>query len=160
MNAVTPNVTVGPLPASQKIYKQGTLFPDIKVPMREIQVHPTAGEPNVIVYDASGPYTDPNIETDINKGLPRTREAWVRERGDVAQYIGRDVKPEDNGFAKGDKLTPEFPVCNEPYKAVEGKAVTQLAYARAGVITREMEFIAIRENLGREMVRTQMERDV
>lgn len=159
MNAVTPNVTVGPLPASQKIYKQGTLFPDIKVPMREIQVHPTAGEPNVIVYDASGPYTDPNIETDINKGLPRTREAWVRERGDVAQYIGRDVKPEDNGFAKGDKLTPEFPVCNEPYKAVEGKAVTQLAYARAGVITREMEFIAIRENLGREMVRTQMERD-
>jgi len=151
MNAVTPTVTVGPLPASRKIYKTGTLYPDIKVPMREIQVHPTAGEPNVIVYDSSGPYTDEAIKTDIAQGLPRTREAWVEARGDCERYEGRHVKPEDNGFAKGDKLTPEFPVRNQPFKAKDGKAVTQLAYARAGIITREMEYIAIRENLGREM---------
>ncbi|MEO1065824.1 MAG: phosphomethylpyrimidine synthase ThiC [Pseudomonadota bacterium] len=159
MNAVTPNVTSGPLPASQKVYKSGTIYPDLKVPMREIQVHPTAGEPNVIVYDASGPYTDPSVETDINKGLPRTREAWVTERGDVEQYKGREVKPEDNGFAKGEKLTPEFPVRNEPYRAKDGQAVTQFAYARAGIITREMEFIAIRENLGREMAKEKLARD-
>jgi len=151
MNAVTPTVTVGPLPASRKIYKTGTLYPDIKVPMREIQVHPTAGEPNVIVYDSSGPYTDEAIKTDIAQGLPRTREAWVEARGDCERYEGRHVKPEDNGFAEGDKLTPEFPVRNQPFKAKDGKAVTQLAYARAGIITREMEYIAIRENLGREM---------
>ena len=150
MNAVTPNVTVGPLPASQKIYKTGKVYPDIKVPMREIQVHPTAGEPNVIVYDSSGPYTDPNVETDISKGLPRFRESWIEAVGDCERYEGRHVKPEDNGFAKGDKLTQEFPIRNQPFKAKDGKAVTQLAYARAGIVTREMEYIAIRENLGRE----------
>ncbi|MEP2942847.1 MAG: phosphomethylpyrimidine synthase ThiC [Hyphomicrobiales bacterium] len=159
MNAVTPNVTVGPLPASQKIYKTGKLYPDIKVPMREIQVHPTAGEPNVIVYDSSGPYTDTNVETDIAKGLPRFRESWVEAMGDCERYEGRHVKPEDNGFAKGDKLTQEFPIRNQPFKAKDGKAVTQLAYARAGIITREMEYIAIRENLGREQAAKDAQRD-
>ncbi|MEP3524426.1 MAG: phosphomethylpyrimidine synthase ThiC [Hyphomicrobiales bacterium] len=159
MNAVTPNVTVGPLPASQKIYKTGKLYPDIKVPMREIQVHPTAGEPNVIVYDSSGPYTDTNVETDIAKGLPRFRESWVEAVGDCERYEGRHVKPEDNGFAKGDKLTQEFPIRNQPFKAKDGKAVTQLAYARAGIITREMEYIAIRENLGREQAAKDAQRD-
>ena len=159
MNAVTPNVTVGPLPASQKIYKTGKVYPDIKVPMREIQVHPTAGEPNVIVYDSSGPYTDPNVETDISKGLPRFRESWIEAVGDCERYEGRHVKPEDNGFAKGDKLTQEFPIRNQPFKAKDGKAVTQLAYARAGIVTREMEYIAIRENLGREQAAKDAVRD-
>ncbi len=159
MNALTPTVTSGPLPASQKVYKSGTLYPDLKVPMREIQVHPTAGEPNVTVYDSSGPYSDTNIEIDIAKGLPRTRSAWVAERGDVELYEGRHVKPEDNGFATGDKLTPEFPIRNQPYRAKDGKAVTQLAYARAGIITREMEYIAIRENLGREAAKEKLVRD-
>lgn len=159
MNAVTPNVTVGPLPASRKIYKQGTIHPELRVPMREIQVHPTAGEPNLLVYDASGPYTDETIDTDINKGLPRPRQAWVESRGDLERYIGRHIKPEDNGFASGDKLTPEFPVRNEPFRARNGKAVTQLAYARAGIITHEMEFIAIRENLGREAAKEKLVRD-
>ena len=159
MNALTPTVTSGPLPASQKVYKSGTLYPDLKVPMREIQVHPTAGEPNVTVYDSSGPYSDENIEIDIAKGLPRTRSAWVAERGDVELYEGRHVKPEDNGFASGDKLTPEFPIRNQPYRAKDGKPVTQLAYARAGIITREMEYIAIRENLGREAAKEDLVRD-
>ena len=143
MNALTPTVTSGPLPASRKVYKSGTLYPDLKVPMREIQVHPTAGEPNVTVYDSSGPYSDENIEIDIAKGLPRTRETWVEAMGDCERYEGRHIKPEDNGFASGDKLTQEFPVRNQPFVSKNGKAITQLAYARAGIVTREMEYLSL-----------------
>ncbi|RVD56956.1 phosphomethylpyrimidine synthase ThiC, partial [Mesorhizobium sp. M2D.F.Ca.ET.140.01.1.1] len=151
MNALTPAVSTGPLPASRKIHKSGVLYPHIKVPMREISVHPTAGEPPVTVYDPSGPYTDPTVETSIEKGLARLRHEWITARGDVEAYDGRHVRPEDNGFAAGERLTPEFPVRNRPLRAKAGKAVTQLAYARAGIITPEMEFVAIRENLGREV---------
>ncbi|MET0171888.1 MAG: phosphomethylpyrimidine synthase ThiC [Agrobacterium vaccinii] len=156
---ISPNVTTGPLPASTKVHKPGVLHPDIRVPMREIAVHPTAGEPPVTVYDSSGPYTDPSHRLDIEGGLPRLRHDWVLARGDVAAYEGRHVKPEDNGFATGERLTPEFPVRNQPLRAIDGKAVTQLAYARAGIITAEMEFVAIRENLGREALKEKMVRD-
>jgi phosphomethylpyrimidine synthase len=159
MNAITPTVTEGPLPASRKVYKSGTLHPYVRVPMREISVHPTSGEQPVTVYDSSGPYTDPNVKIDIAKGLSRHRESWLEAVGDVARYEGRHIKPEDNGFVTGDKLTPEFPVRNQPFKARDGKAVTQLAYARAGIITPEMEFIAIRENLGRDAAREKLQRD-
>ena len=159
MTAVTPTVTEGPLPASAKIYKAGERYPDIRVPMREIQVHPTAGEPAVIVYDSSGPYTDPDAETDIARGLPPIRESWIASRGDTESYEGRHIKPEDNGFVEGERLTPEFPDIAAPRRAKDGKAVTQLAYARAGIVTPEMEFIAIRENLGREKMKEAMERD-
>jgi phosphomethylpyrimidine synthase len=127
--------------------------------MREISVHPTAGEPPVLVYDSSGPYTDPQVVTDIAAGLPRTRDAWIRARGDVEAYAGRLVKPEDNGFAAGERLVPEFPVRHRPLRARDGRAVTQLAYARAGIITPEMEFIAIRENCGRAEQREAAKRD-
>ncbi|TJW68323.1 MAG: phosphomethylpyrimidine synthase ThiC [Mesorhizobium sp.] len=159
MNALTPTVSTGPLPASRKIHKQGSLHPRIRVPMREIAVHPTAGEPPVTVYDSSGPYTNPAIETDIERGLARPRQDWIAARGDVEAYDGRHVRPEDNGFATGERLTPEFPVRNRPLRAKAGKAVTQLAYARAGIITPEMEFVAIRENLGREVMRGKLQRD-
>ncbi|MCY6381205.1 phosphomethylpyrimidine synthase ThiC [Hoeflea prorocentri] len=159
MNAETPNITHGPLPASRKIYSAGTLHEQIRVPLREIALHPTAGEPPVRVYDSSGPYTDGNIETDIGAGLPRLRETWIKARADVESYHGRNTKPEDNGFVSGDRLTPEFPVRHSPLRAVDGRAVTQLAYARAGVITPEMEFIAIRENLGRDELRRGIARD-
>ncbi|MEO9874324.1 MAG: phosphomethylpyrimidine synthase ThiC [Anderseniella sp.] len=159
MNAITPTVTEGPLPASRKVYKAGTLHPYVRVPMREISVHPTSGEQPVTVYDSSGPYTDPNVKIDIAKGLSRHRETWLETVGDVERYEGRHIKPEDNGFVTGDKLTPEFPVRNQPFKAKDGKAVSQLAYARAGIITPEMEFIAIRENLGREAAMEKRERD-
>ena len=159
MNAITPTVTEGPLPASRKVYKSGTLHPYVRVPMREISVHPTSGEQPVTVYDTSGPYTDPNVKIDIAKGLSRHRESWLEAVGDVERYEGRHVKPEDNGFVTGDKLTPEFPVRNQPFKARDGKAVTQLAYARAGIITPEMEFFAIRENLGRDAAREKLQRD-
>ncbi|NTE87326.1 phosphomethylpyrimidine synthase ThiC [Agrobacterium rubi] len=156
---LSPVVTTGPLPASTKVYKPGIIHPHIRVPMREIAVHPTAGEPPVTVYDSSGPYTDPTHAVSIEGGLPRLRHDWVVARGDVEAYDGRHVKPEDNGFATGERLTPEFPLRHQPLKAKDGKAVTQLAYARAGIITPEMEFIAIRENLGREAAKEKLVRD-
>ncbi|NVO56232.1 phosphomethylpyrimidine synthase ThiC [Rhodobacteraceae bacterium B1Z28] len=146
MNIPNPKITAGALPASRKIYVNGTLHVDVRVPMREISVHPTAGEQPLPVYDSSGVYTDSDVATDIRKGLAPLRKSWITARGDVEDYDGRDVKPEDNGFVEGDRLTPAFPVRPRPLRAKDGKAVTQLAYARAGVITPEMEFIAIREN--------------
>lgn len=154
-----PTVTTGALPASRKIYKSGTLHPDIKVPMREISLHRDCGEAPLAVYDSSGPYTDGNAATNIEHGLPRLREKWIVGRGDVERYDGRHVRPEDNGFASGERLTPEFPDRSRPLRATGGRAVTQLAYARAGIITPEMEFVAIRENLGREKLVEQAQRD-
>ncbi|QFT96099.1 Phosphomethylpyrimidine synthase [Roseovarius sp. THAF8] len=152
MNVPNPKITTGELPASRKIYVNGTQFPEIRVPMREISVHPTSGEEPLPVYDSSGPYTDPNVLTDIREGLPKLRRGWITARGDVEEYEGRVVKPEDNGFVEGDRLTPEFPNLAAPMRAKDGKAVTQLAYARASIVTPEMEFIAIRENQMRETV--------
>jgi len=159
MNAITPTVSSGSLPASRKIYIKGEMHKEIRVPMRQIELHPTAGEPAVTVYDSSGPYTDPDIKIDISKGIARSREAWINKNPDLERYEGRHVKPEDNGFAKGDKLVQEFPVRHQPHVAKDGKAVTQLAYARAGIITPEMEFIAIRENLGRQQAKDARQRD-
>ncbi|KQV20417.1 phosphomethylpyrimidine synthase [Rhizobium sp. Root1203] len=156
---LTPTVTTGPLPASRKIYIPGDIHPDIRVPMREISVHPTSGEPPVIVYDSSGAYTIDGTDIRIEQGLPALRRDWVLARGDVEAYQGRHVRPEDNGFASGERLTPEFPAKRQPLRAKDGKAVTQLAYARAGIVTPEMEFIAIRENLGRKAKTEAMMRD-
>jgi len=146
----TPEVTTGPLPSSRKVYVAGDLYPDIRVPVREIDLHPTANEPSVPVYDPSGPYTDPSVAIDVEKGLARQRTAWVKERGGVEEYEGRDVKPEDNGGASGKHLARAFPVRNRPLRGLPGAPVTQLEFARAGVITKEMEYVAIRENLGRK----------
>lgn len=154
-----PAVTTGPLPASTKIFLPGEIHPDIRVPLRQIALHPTSGEPPVNVYDASGPYTDPQATIAIDQGLARHRTAWVRARGDVEAYDGRAVKPEDNGFVSAEKMTPVFPVNHRPLRATGGKAVTQLAYARAGIITPEMEYVAIRENLGRRAVKEALVRD-
>ncbi|MGV0816270.1 phosphomethylpyrimidine synthase ThiC [Martelella sp. AMO21009] len=159
MKDLFPTVTTGPLPASRRVWHQGALNADIRVPMRAIDVHPTAGEPPVTVYDSSGPYTDPEAEIAIERGLARLRDAWIAARGDTEQYDGRHVKPEDNGFAEGKRLVPEFPVRHAPKRAKNGRVVTQMAYARAGVVTPEMEFVAIRENLGRQAARQAMERD-
>ena len=123
------------------------------MPIREIDLHPTAGEPPVPVYDVSGPYTDPAVTIDVEKGLARQRTAWVKERGkeygNIEEYEGRDVKPEDNGGASGKFLARRFPVKNRPLRGKGTGPVTQYEFACAGVITREMEFVAIRENLGR-----------
>jgi phosphomethylpyrimidine synthase len=155
----TPQVTTAPLPASRKVFRPGQLHPAIRVPMREITLHPSAGEPPVMVYDSSGPYTDPDADISIDRGLPRIRTGWIEARGDVEVHEGREVRPEDNGNVSADHLTPAFPVRHRPLKAKPGKAVTQLAYARAGIITPEMEYVAIRENLGRAQVKAALERD-
>ena len=158
---VTPGLTVttGPLPASSRIWLAGERFPDLRVPMREIALDPSAGEPPVRVYDCSGPYTDPAAKISIEQGLPRPRTAWLAVHPETETYDGRHIRPEDNGFASGERLTPEFPVRHQPRRALGGKAVTQIAYARAGIITPEMEYVAIRENLGRKALREAMQRD-
>jgi phosphomethylpyrimidine synthase len=143
-------VTTGPLPASRKIYVRGSIHPDIRVPMREIAVHPSAGEPPVTVYDPSGPYTDADAHIDIEAGLPALRRDWITARGDVETYQGRVVKPEDNGNVGDANLVTEFGPVQPPLRAKAGKRPTQLAYARAGIVTAEMEFVAIRENQLRE----------
>ncbi len=149
-SAFTPSVTTGPIPGSRKVYASGCAHPDLRVPFREVAVHPTANEPPVTVYDPSGPYTDPSAKIDINLGLARPRVEWVKARGDVEEIEGRAVKPEDNGNVSAEKLTPPFPKQPKILRAKGGASVTQLEYARRGIITPEMEYVAIRENLRRE----------
>jgi phosphomethylpyrimidine synthase len=145
------NVTTGPLPGSEKVFFGSEAFEDMKVAMRCI--HLEGGERPVVTYDTSGPYTDPNIQIDINKGLPKLRESWIAERNDVEAYEGREIKPEDNGLKSADDTPGVTPFPRDglkPLKSKNGKAVTQLAYARAGIVTPEMEYVAIRENEGRK----------
>jgi phosphomethylpyrimidine synthase len=145
-------VTTGPLPSSRKVHVPGHLHPDVRVAMREIDLEPSSGEPPLRVYDASGPYSDPDVRIDIMAGLPKLRLAWIESRGDVERYDGREVRPEDNGLrgAHRNAGVAEFPhVEHRPLRAKAGVAVTQMAYAKRGIITPEMEYVAIRENLGR-----------
>jgi phosphomethylpyrimidine synthase len=102
------------------------------------------------VYDTSGPYTDPNTRIDVHAGLAPIRSSWLSARGDTLAYEGRAVRPEDNGRASDNRLVPEFPMRRPPLQGNSGRPVTQLEYARAGIITAEMAYVAARENLGRE----------
>jgi phosphomethylpyrimidine synthase len=154
----TPKVTTGPITGSRKIYTAPEAAPDLKVPLREVALDPSSGEPPVPIYDPSGPYSDPDAAIDVEKGLPRLRTAWVRERGGVEDYQGRDIKPVDNGNVSGKHLARSFPNTPKPLRAISFPSphasslspLTQLEWARAGVITKEMIYIAERENLGRK----------
>jgi phosphomethylpyrimidine synthase len=161
----------GQLPNSKKTYVSGRLHPDIRVPFREISLAPTKSingeieinEP-VRVYDTSGPWGDPDFHGDVTQGLPPLRAKWIRERGDIEEISGRAASPRDDGYlsevhrasANGHDGNSRFEIQDskfaapKPLRGRAGSAVTQLAYARRGMITPEMEFIAIRENLGRE----------
>lgn len=153
-----------PFPASRKIYQTGSR-PDVRVPMREIALSPTAEGDDVRnnapirVYDTSGPYTDASIATDIHRGLQPIRHAWAVERGDVEEYDGRTVEPRDNGLKPGE-IRADLAVFGasgrRPLRAKRGQTVTQMAYARRGIITPEMEFIAIREGVDPQFVRTEV----
>ncbi len=156
------------LPNSRKVYVAGKQHVDLRVPFREISLAPTktmsgeieVNEP-VRVYDTSGPWGDPNIDVDVTQGLPPLRAKWIRDRGDVEPYDGREIKPIDDGWlsekhaavrngnaspARTSRLSVNgSQFRRKPFRAKLGKCVTQLAYARQGVITPEMEFIAIRE---------------
>jgi phosphomethylpyrimidine synthase len=175
------------LPASQRVYVEGQVHPGVRVPMREVKLSPTklnecdvrVNKP-VRVYDCSGPWGDPEFTGTSDEGLPALRREWILKRGDVEEYEGREVKPQDNGYLSGkhaefaskaekNRLV-EFPGLTanrrRTLRAKPGKVVTQLQYARAGIITPEMEFIAIRENMGRarisdmanDLVRNQLEK--
>src|SRR5262245_52529428 len=154
MNKVTrskdlmvPKVTTGPISASSKVYSCPQGHPDLRVPFREIAL--SEGEPAFCVYDPSGPYTDAAASIEVEKGLPRLRGAWVTERGGVEAYRGRDIRPEDNGNVSGRHLARDFPNKPTPLRGLAGKPVTQLEFARSGIITKEMIYVAHRENLGR-----------
>lgn len=138
-------VTTGGFPSSQKIH-----IGSLNVAMREIAVD-KGNEPSVRVYDTSGIYGDDKAKIDIKKGLTKLRQKWVEERGDTQKYIAREVKPEDNGLKNANQALESFPNVNKtPLKAKAGKNVSQMHYAKKGIITKEMEYIAIRENLGYE----------
>jgi len=141
-------VTTGPIRGSRKIH-----VGKHRVAMREIHLEPGSGEPPVRVYDTSGPYTDPDARIDIMAGLPAIRRDWILGRGDVEAYDAREVRPEDNGLKGPDRSAgvPQFPnVTKRPLRAKPGMNVSQMHYARRGIITPEMEYVAERENLGRE----------
>ena len=162
------------LPKSQRVYVPGQVHTSVRVPMREIELSPTKGfngqteinEP-VRVYDCSGPWGDPKFTGSVEEGLPALRRDWILQRGDVEEYSGRPVQPIDDGYlsekhrgldrAKRQDETPyRLEGLTAPrrktLRAKDGKVVTQLAYARAGIITPEMEYIAIRENMGRAKI--------
>jgi phosphomethylpyrimidine synthase len=140
-------VTTGPIRGSRKIY----VGPH-RVAMREIQLDPTCLEPPLRVYDPSGPYTDPDARIDIMAGLPQLRRQWIEARGDVEAYDARELRPEDNGQLGPDRsggVRPFPNVTKRPLRARAGANVSQMHYARRGIITPEMEYVAERENLGR-----------
>ncbi len=146
---IAPTIPTGERPGSRKVYQEGVLHPCLRVPFREVAVHPSAQEPPLTLYDPSGPYTDPAAAIDIRQGLTRSREAWVIARGDVEAVESRAARPEDNGKARGKHLAPRFTSDRKPLRGKASAPVTQLEYARLGIITPEMEFVAIRENLRR-----------
>ncbi|WP_439024929.1 phosphomethylpyrimidine synthase ThiC [Bacillus halotolerans] len=146
---------------SKKVYVEGA-SPDIRVPMREIELSPTTGsfgeEENapVRVYDTSGPYTDPDVKINIQEGLKPLRHQWITGRSDVEEYDGRAVKPEDNGYKKANPNVSYPGLKRKPLRAKTGQNVTQMHYAKKGIITPEMEFIAIREHVTPEFVRDEV----
>ena len=154
------------LPNSSRVYVEGQQA-GVRVPFREITQTPTRNfdgalieNPPVRVYDTSGPWGDPSVNCDVTEGLPALRREWILARADVEEYEGREQKPIDDGYLTFDAANrarvkdvgklEDFPaLCRAPLRAKPGACVTQLHYARQGIITPEMEFIAIRENLGR-----------
>ncbi len=129
-----------PLPASRKIFVEGTLFPDVRVPMREVLLQ---NKETLVLYDTSGAYSDAEAKVDISRGLPTVRSGWIFGRGDTEL---KEKKPV-TGLPRGDFRPEEFPeLMRQPRRAVYGKNVTQMHYARKGIVTPEMEYVAIREN--------------
>ena len=161
------------LPNSKRIYVEGDQA-GVLVPFREISQTPTrnfkgALEENtaVRVYDTSGPWGDPQVRCDVTEGLPALRSDWIRDRADVDEYEGRELQPIDDGYLTFDAANrarlkdvgrlEDFPTLKRrPLRAKPGARVTQLHYARRGIVTPEMEFIAIRENLGRSLERGEL----
>ncbi|HEY1143824.1 MAG TPA: phosphomethylpyrimidine synthase ThiC, partial [Sphingomicrobium sp.] len=146
-------VTTGPIRGSRKVH-----VGPLGVAMRAVDLEPSSGEPPVTLYDTSGPYSDPAHRIDIMAGLPELRRDWIRARGDVEEVAQREVRPEDNGQLGPDRSGGVQPFPNVRKRVLRarggvgtgGANVTQMHYAKRGIVTPEMEYVAIRENLGRE----------
>ncbi|MBL6621423.1 MAG: phosphomethylpyrimidine synthase ThiC [Rickettsiales bacterium] len=149
------NNSLKPFPNSKKIYEVSERFKDVKVPFRNISIDEKDNPRNFKVYDVSGPFFDSEQEFDIKTALPKLRQKWILERDDVQKIIGRNYNPKDDG--EGLSHISKIERFNRDdinvYAAKDKKSVTQIAYARAGIITKEMEFVAIRENMGREKLK-------
>ena len=146
----TPKVTTGAIRGSRKIY-----VGPLRVAMRAVDLEPSCGEPPLNVYDTSGPYTDPAVRIDIAAGLAELRRNWIRSRGDVEEVAQREVRPEDNGQLGPDRSggVEPFPnVRRTVLRAKPGANVSQMHYARRGIVTPEMEYVATRENIGRAAI--------
>src|SRR3954466_7827669 len=144
-------VTTGPIRGSRKIH-----VGDLRVAMRAVDLEPSSGQPPVTLYDTSGPYSDPAARIDIMAGLPELRAQWIRGRGDVEEVAQRDVRPQDNGQLGPDRSggVQSFPnVRKRVLRAKSGANVSQMHYAKRGIVTPEMEYVATRENLGREALK-------
>ncbi len=152
MNHITPSqppsVTTGPIAGSRKIYLPVPGHSEITVPFREVALDPSANEEPFRIYDPSGAYTDDAAKIDLNQGLPKLRESWIAQRA-VREVPPRAVRPEDNGGATGARLVPPCPAPHVVRVGAAGVPVTQYEFARAGIITQEMIYVAHRENLGR-----------
>ena len=149
-------VTTGPITGSRKVYSSPADRPDILVPFREIVLDPSAKEEPMRLYDCSGPYTESNAQIDLAAGLPPIRAPWLAKRG-FAPAAARAVKPEDNGFVPADRLVPACPAPQTLLEGRDGQLVTQYEFARAGIITEEMIYVAHRENLGRAAAHAEAE---
>ena len=171
---MVPKVTTGPISGSSKVYTSPG-DADVQVPFRQIALT-DPNETSFRVYDASGPYTATDAAIDVEKGLPRIRETWIKARGGVETYQGRDIRPEDNGNVSGTHAARDFPNKPQPMRGVSplpsgtttpsprpreawlrhegerGHLLTQFEFARAGIVTKEMIYVAHRENLGRTAV--------
>ena len=141
------------LPKSKRVYVKGKLHPGVRVPMREIELTPTKSYTGAIeqnepvrVYDCAGPWGDPDFKGTVEEGLPALRAKWIRARGDVKECDAKSPKSNSDKSRAGVQ-SPKSTIGRKPLRAKTGKVVTQLAYARRGIITPEMEFIAIRENM-------------
>lgn len=153
------NIDVQSYPGSEKVYLKGRMH-DIDVPMRKVNLTPTVKIVNgekmmrdndpVFIYDTSGPYTDPKVAININQGLPRTREAWISKRDDLEQLEG--ITSEYGRMREADKSLDDIRFAHRysPRRAKQGRAITQMALAKEGIITPEMEYVAIRENMNNE----------
>ncbi len=142
------SVTTGPIAGSRKIYTSPDGHPDIRVPFREIALDPSAREAPFRTYDTSGPFTDPAATIDLAAGLTPVRAPWLAKRG-FTRIEPRAVKPEDNGNIGADRLVPPCPAEHAVLAGRPGQPVTQYEFARAGIVTEEMIYVAHRENLGR-----------
>ena len=149
-------VTTGPITGSRKVYSSPADRPDILVPFREIVLDPSAKEEPVRLYDCSGPYTESNAPIDLAAGLPPIRAPWLAKRG-LAPATARAVRPEDNGFVPADRLVPACPAPQTLLEGRDGQLVTQYEFARAGIVTEEMIYVAHRENLGRAAAHAEAE---